>query len=90
MALERIRACRRPSSASASCSPPAKTDSSMPALKCLPLLLMTTTRALASSLMPVTISGSSRQNSGTIVLSSSGRDSRTWATESVTSTSKQR
>ena len=58
LALERIRARSRPSSP----SPPARwsslnTDRSMPALKCLPVLLMTTTRALASSLMAVTISG---------------------------------
>ena len=69
--------------------PPPKTDRSMPALKCRPVLDSTTTRALASSLMPVTISGSSRQNSGVIVLSASGRDRRTWATWSAMSTSKQ-
>ena len=62
----------------------------MPALKCLPVLLMTTTRALASALMPVTISGSSRQKSAVIVFSASGRFSRTCATESAISTSKQR
>ena len=94
-AWERVRACRRPGSASPPPSvallepPPMKTDRSMPALKCLPVLLMTTTRALASSLMPVTISGSSRQKAGVMVLSSSGRDSRTWATWSAISTSKQ-
>ncbi len=62
----------------------------MPALKCLPVLLMTTARALASSLIPVTISGSSRQKSAVMVFSSSGRDRRTWATWSAISTSKQR
>ena len=44
----------------------------------------------AASLMPVTISGSSRQKSGVMVFSSSGRDRRTCATRSVMSTSKQR
>jgi hypothetical protein len=54
-----------------------------------PVLDSTTTRALASSLMPVTISGSSRQNAGVMVLSASGRDRRTCATRSLMSTSKQ-
>ena len=89
LALERIRACLRPSSASSPCWP-AKTARSIPAQKCLPVLEITTTRALAASLIEVTISGSSRQNSGTIVLSSSPRESRTWATPSAMSTSKQR
>ena len=86
----RVRACRRPSSASPSSCPPANTDRSMPAQKCLPVLEITMARAEASRLMPVTISGSSLQNSGTMVLSSSGRESRTWATWSEISTSKQR
>ena len=66
------------------------TDRSMPALKCRPEEDRTSARASPESLIEVTISGSSRQNSGTIVFSSSGRFRRTWATLSATSTSKQR
>ena len=66
-----------------------KTDRSMPAVKWRPVEDSTTARASPVALRALTISGSSRQNSGVIVLSSSPRLRIRWATPSVTSTSKQ-
>jgi len=62
----------------------------MPAEKCLPVDEITMTRAFACSSIERTISGNSRQNSGTMVLSSSPRLSSTRAMLSATRTSKQR
>src|SRR4051812_48876240 len=69
--------------------PPVNTARSMPAEKCLPVEDKTMARAQPSALMPLMISGSSIQNAGTMVLSSSGRLSCTWATWSLSLTSKQ-
>ncbi len=66
-----------------------KTDRSMPAVKWRPVEDRTTARASPEALSPLTISGSSRQNSGVMVLSSSARFRTRWATPSATSTSKQ-
>src|SRR5262245_31177452 len=62
----------------------------MPAVKWRPVDEMTRARASPLALRRSTISGSSCQNSGTMVLSSSGLDRTRWATPSATSTSKQR
>jgi len=62
----------------------------MPPEKCLPVEEMTMTRAFALVSMSRMISGNSRQNSGTMVLSSSPRLSWTCAIWSAISTLKQR
>eukprot|EP01136_Pigoraptor_vietnamica_P044545 Opistho-1_new@21414 len=61
----------------------------MPALKCLPVLLMTSARAWPSWWICVSSSSSSRQNVGCMVLSSAGRLSTRWATSSVELREKQ-
>ena len=86
---ERVRACRRPGSPSVPLI--AAEDRQVHAGAEVPCRCCSARRprALASSLMPVTISGSSRQKAGVMVFSSSGRVRRTWATLSAISTSKQ-
>ena len=100
MADSRSRARARPSSAGAlgvlpssppsvPRLPPVNTARSMPAEKCLPVEEITMARARPSALMPLTMAGSSIQNSGIIEFSLSGRLSWMWATWSLSVTSKQ-
>jgi len=70
--------------------PDVNTDRSMPPEKCLPVEEITITRARALASMSRTIPGSSCQNSGTIVFSSSPRLSWMWAMLSAKATVKQR
>ena len=51
----------------------------MPALKCLPVLLMTSARAAPSLLSCVSTASSSRQNVGCMVFIASGLLSTRWA-----------
>ena len=90
--IHRLRRACGPSSVTPPLPPspeaPVNTDRSMPAQKCLPVDEITIARALAPASISRTISGSSVQNAGIIVLSSSGRFSWRWATLSSMVTSK--
>ena len=90
MSVSRSKMAARPSGLwSSMLMAPAKVSSDMPALKCLPVLLMTSARAVPSLCSRVSTSSSSRQKVGFMVLSSAGRLITRWATLSVELREKQ-
>ena len=68
--------------------PPPKVSSAMPALKCLPVDEITSTRACPPSCSACTASRKAGKNAGAIVFMRSGRLSCRWAMPSATSRRK--
>src|SRR3990167_768798 len=90
MSVSRSKMAARPSGLwSSMAMAPLKVSSAMPALKCLPVLLMTSARAVPSVWRAVSTSSSSRQKVGCMVFIASGRLSTRWATLSVKLREKQ-
>src|SRR3990167_9436562 len=81
MSVSRSKMAARPSGLwSSMAMAPLNVSSAMPALKCLPVLLMTSARAVPSVWSFVSTSSSSRQKVGCMVFIASGRLSTRWAT----------
>src|SRR5574343_1648858 len=81
MSVSRSKIAARPSAlASSMAIAPPKVCRSMPALKCLPVLEITSARAVPSLCSRVRMSCSSRQKVGCMVFIASGRLSTRWAT----------
>ena len=81
MSVSRSKMAARPSGLwSSMVMAPPKVSSAMPALKCLPVLLMTSARASPVLFSWASTSSSSRQKVGCMVFMASGRFSTRWAT----------
>ena len=90
MSVSRSKIAARPSGLwSSMVMAPPKVSSAMPALKCLPVLLMTSARASPAWCSWASTVSSSRQKVGCMVFMASGLFRTRWATWSVMLSEKQ-